>query len=287
MAGSKEIRGKIRSIQNTQKITRAMEMVAASKMRKAQDRMRAARPYAERMRNVVAHLALSNSEYRHPYLLKREKKRVGVLVISSDRGLCGGLNSNLFRKVLPELAKFDAEGIEVDVATVGTKAAGFFKRIGSNIVAQEGHLGDAPGIDAIIGAVKVMLDRFDEGKIDRLFVAYNHFESSIAQNPVVEQLLPRVAAEDEEIQYHWDYIYEPDAKEILDHVLTRYVESLVYHGVVENIACEQAARMVAMKAASDNASDLIGELQLIYNKARQAAITQEISEIVGGAAAVS
>jgi F-type H+-transporting ATPase subunit gamma len=286
MAGAKEIRTKIRSVQNTQKITRAMEMVAASKMRKAQERMRAARPYAQKMRSVVAHVAAASLEYKHPFLIEREVKRVGYVVISSDRGLCGGLNNNLFRMLIADMGKWHDSDVAMDFCTIGNKALMFFKRFGANIVSQATHLGDAPAIDDLIGTVKVMLDAYTNGTVDRLFVVYNDFVNSMNQTPVVEQLLPREPSEEEEVKNRWDYIYEPDAKVVLDQLLTRYIEALVYQGVVENGASEQAARMVAMKAASDNAGDLIHELQLVYNKARQAAITQELSEIVGGAAAV-
>jgi F-type H+-transporting ATPase subunit gamma len=287
MAGAKEIRGKIRSIQNTQKITRAMEMVAASKMRKAQDRMRTARPYAEKMRNVIAHCSAAHHEYTHPYLVQRgEIRRVGYIVVSSDRGLCGGLNNNLFRSLVREFDARRDKNVEIDVCAIGNKAAMFFKRFGSNIVAQATHLGDAPAIDDLIGTIKVMLDAYNEERIDRLFLVFNNFVNSMTQDPIIEQLLPREASEEIEVKHYWDYLYEPDAKTALDQLMTRYIESLVYQGVVENVASEQAARMVAMKAASDNAGDLIAELQLVYNKARQAAITQELSEIVGGAAAV-
>ena len=287
MASGKEIRGKIRSISNTQKITRAMEMVAASKMRKAQDRMQASRPYAERMRRVIGHLAHAHPEYRHSYMVEREAKRVGFILISTDRGLCGGLNVNLFKATLTEMKAWSDKGVEVDLCIVGQKAAGFFKRFGGNIVAQTTQLGDAPGLKDLIGAVKVMLDAYDEGRIDRLYLVFNEFVNTMTQASQVDQLLPIQAGElDDSLRHHWDYLYEPDSKEVLDELLMRYVESLVYQGVVENIACEQAARMVAMKAASDNAGSLIDELQLAYNKARQAAITQELSEIVAGAAAV-
>lgn len=287
MAVGKEIRTKIASVKNTQKITKAMEMVAASKMRRAQDRMRAARPYAEKIRNVMAHLGAANPEYKHPYLLARDEvKRVGLIVVSSDRGLCGGLNSNLFRELLKRMKEWDESGIEIDLSVIGNKAAAFFSRFKSNIVAQKTHIGDAPGIDLLIGSVKVMLDAYMEEKIDALYVVSNGFVNSMTQNPTVEQLIPAKPVEDEDFHHHWDYIYEPDAKEVLDLLLERYIESLVYQSVVENIACEQAARMVAMKSASDNAGTLIDELQLVYNKARQAAITQELSEIVSGAAAV-
>ncbi len=287
MAGAKEIRTKIKSIQNTQKITKAMEMVAASKMRKAQDRMQSARPYAEKIRNVIAHLAQAHPEYRHPYTLDREVKRVGYIVVSTDRGLCGGLNVNLFRRAINAMSDWHDQGVEIDVACIGSKGLGFFRRFGGNIVAETTGLGDAPGMNDLLGAIQVMLDAFDEAKIDRLYMVNNEFVNTMTQKPVVEQLLPITADNPHErLDHHWDYIYEPDAKEVVDVLLTRYVESLVYQGVVENVASEQAARMVAMKAASDNAGNLIDELQLIYNKARQAAITQEISEIVGGAAAV-
>lgn len=287
MAGGKEIRGKIRSIQNTQKITRAMEMVAASKMRKAQERMRKARPYAEKMRKVIAHVSAAHVEYTHPYLVERkEVRRIGYIVITTDRGLCGGLNSNLFRKLVRDMDEWRGKNVEIDLCAIGNKGAMFFKRFGANIVAQATHLGDTPAIEDLIGTIKVMLDAYNEERIDRLFIAYNNFENSMTQTPVVEQLLPREESQEEEVRHYWDYIYEPDAKRVLDELMTRYIESLVYQGVAENVASEQAARMVAMKAASDNAGNLIDELQLAYNKARQAAITQELSEIVGGAAAV-
>lgn len=287
MAGIKEIRTQIKSIQNTQKITKAMEMVAASKMRRAQDRMQATRPYAEKIRKVIGHLALSHPEYKHPFMMEREQtQRLGLIVVSSDRGLCGGLNINLFRKLLREMKVWREEGHEVDVAVIGGKAQGFFKRIGANVISQASGLGDSPDLMELIGTVKVMLDAYSEGRIDRLYLASNEFVSTMSQQPGIETVLPLVPAENEEIKYYWDYIYEPDAPEVLDRLLTRYVESLVYQGVVENIACEMAARMVAMKSATDNAGSLINELQLVYNKARQAAITQEISEIVSGAAAV-
>lgn len=287
MASTKEIRGKIASVKNTQKITKAMEMVAASKMRKAQDRMRAARPYADKIRNVIAHLGYANPEYKHPFLIEREEtRRVGLIIISTDRGLCGGLNSNLFRDVLRRMKDWRDDGIELDLSIIGSKAVGFFSRFGGNIIAQKTHIGDEPGLDNLIGAVKVMLDAYMEGNIDELYLVSNQFVNSMTQQPAVEKILPVEPGEDEDLKHHWDYIYEPDAKEVLDNLLQRYIESLVYQGVVENIACEQAARMVAMKSASDNAEGMIDELQLIYNKERQAAITQELSEIVGGAAAV-
>jgi F-type H+-transporting ATPase subunit gamma len=286
MAGAKEIRSKIKSIQNTQKITKAMEMVAASKMRRAQQRMQSSRPYSEKIRVVIQHLAQAHPEYRHPYLLDREIKRIAFIIISTDRGLCGGLNINVFRKMLQVMKTWQQRGVEMELCTVGTKGTTFFKRLGANIVAQASHLGDSPHLEQIIGTVKVMLDAFDEGRVDRLFVVHNEFVNTMTQRPVVEQLLPIHATPEEALKHHWDYIYEPDAKDVLDNLLKRYIESLVYQGVVENIACEQAARMIAMKSASENAGELIGDLQLAYNKARQAAITQEISEIVGGAAAV-
>ncbi len=288
MAVGKEIRTQIKSIENTKKITRAMEMVAASKMRKAQDRMASSRPYAEKMRQVIAHLAHAHPEYKHPYLEEREQvKRVGFIIVSSDRGLCGGLNNNLFRKVLKDMKAWEEKGAEVNLGIIGQKANSFFRGIGGNITSQVANLGDAPHINDIVGAVKVMLDAYDNGEIDRLFVVHNNFVNTMTQDPQVSQLLP-VASEEinEEMTHHWDYMYEPDAKEVLDDLMVRYVESLVYQGVVENAACEQAARMVAMKAATDNAGNLISDLKLVYNKARQAAITQEISEIVAGAAAV-
>ena len=286
MSGAKEIRGKIASVKNTQKITSAMELVAASKMRKAQDRMAASKPYAEKIRQVVRHLANSNPEYKHTYMDDREVKRVGVIVVSSDRGLCGGLNINLFKKTLQLTKQWKEKGCEVDMTLIGGKAVSFFRSVGGNVVATKTGLGDEPAVEDLIGAVKVMLNAFESGTIDRLYLMYNDFVNTMTQTPTSIQLLPLEASKDEEYQHHWDYIYEPEAKEILDYLLVRFVESQVYQGVVENNACEQAARMVAMKSATDNAGNLINELQLVYNKARQAAITQEISEIVGGAAAV-
>jgi len=287
MAVGKEIRTKIGSIKNTQKITRAMEMVAASKMRKTKDRMQATRPYSKKIGRIIKHLAQANPEYKHPYLIARDVKRVGIIVVSSDRGLCGGLNSNLFRKTLTHLSEWDKANIEVDACTIGTKAAGFFSNLKVNLVGQVIKLGDAPHLHDIVGVIKIMLDAYEAGRIDQLYLISNEFVNTMTQRPTVEQLLPAWACElDEKLTGHWDYIYEPDAKEVLDHLLTRFIESKVYQGLVENNACEQAARMVAMKSASDNAGNLISELQLIYNKARQAAITQEISEIVAGAAAV-
>lgn len=288
MAGGKEIRDKIKSVQSTQKITKAMEMVAASKMRKAQDRMLSARPYAEKIRSVVAHISKANLEYKHPFTIDREAKRVGYIVVSSDRGLCGGLNINIFRKVMTELVEWDSKGLEIDVACIGSKALAYFRRQGANVVSEASHYGDAPAMNDLVGAIKVMLDAYEEGKIDRLFIISNKFVNTMTQQPTAEQLLPVSADEAvaEEVPALFDYIYEPEAKPVLDVVLKRYVESQIYQAVVENVACEQSARMIAMKSATDNAGDLIKELQLVFNKARQAAITQEISEIVSGAAAV-
>ncbi|WP_448550163.1 F0F1 ATP synthase subunit gamma [Thalassotalea fusca] len=286
MSGAKEIKSKIGSVQNTQKITSAMEMVAASKMRKAQDAMAASRPYAENMRNVIGHIALGNLEYRHPYLDEREVKRVGYIVVSTDRGLCGGLNINLFKQVLADAAKHQNEGVEVEFAVVGSKATAFFNNMGAKVTAQVSGLGDSPSVTDLIGSVKVMLNAYDSGEIDKLYVVYNKFVNTMTQQPTIDQLLPLPKSDDDAIQHRWDYLYEPDAQSLLDQLLVRYTESQVYQGVVENLACEQAARMVAMKAATDNAGDLIDSLQLVYNKARQASITQELSEIVAGAAAV-
>jgi len=287
MAVGKEIRTKIGSVKNTQKITKAMEMVAASKMRKAQERMQAARPYADKIRQIISHLGLANSEYKHPYLIPREKvKRIGIIVVSTDRGLCGGLNSNLFRDMVKRMKAWTESDVEMDLSVIGNKAAGFFSRVNANIVAQTTHIGDEPSLEILIGAVKVMLDKYTAEDIDEVYIASNQFVNSMTQSPKLERLLPVPPSEDEDFQYHWDYLYEPQAEEVLDQLLTRYIESLVYQNVIENISCEQAARMVAMKSASDNAGTLIDELQLIYNKARQAAITQELSEIVSGAAAV-
>ncbi len=287
MAVGKEIRTKISSIQNTQKITRAMEMVAASKMRKTQDRMQSTRPYAKKISQIIHHLAHAHPEYKHPYLLERDVKRVGVILVSSDRGLCGGLNSNLFRKTIEQFKEWDSKGIEIDVCAIGQKGAGFLGRIGANLVAQATKLGDTPHLEDLLGTVKVMLDAYDEGTIDELYVVYNEFVNTMTQEPTVQQMIPvKVEELEEELSTHWDYIYEPDSKEVLEALLTRYIESIVFQGVMENNASEQSARMVAMKSASDNAGTLIDELQLIYNKARQASITQELSEIVAGAAAV-
>ena len=287
MAGAKEIRNQIKSIGNTRKITKAMEMVAASKMRRAQERMHKARPYAARIRDVVAHAASANTEYHHPYLEARDEVRhAGYIVVSSDRGLCGGLNSNLFRKVVADMGEKSGEGVEISVCVIGKKASAFFKRHGANVVSEVTDLGDSPHVEKLIGALKVMMDGYIGGDIDRLFVVYNDFVNTMIQRPTIEQLIPIVPSRDEETQHHWDYIYEPEAKPVVDTLMDRYIESLVYQAVADNNACEQAARMVAMKAATDNAGKLIDELRLVYNKARQAAITQELSEIVGGAAAV-
>jgi F-type H+-transporting ATPase subunit gamma len=286
MSGAKEIRTKISSIKNTQKITKAMEMVAASKMRKAQDRMQATRPYAEKIRNVISHLAHAHPEYHHPYLAERETRRVGVVIISTDRGLCGGLNINLFKLIIKSMQQWDADNIEIDLTLVGAKSNAFFKRLGGNVVSTATHLGDAPSINDLIGTIKVMLDAYEKGDIDRLYLANNNFVNTMTQRPLLEQLIPIQGHKEKELETHWDYIYEPDSKPVMDALMIRYIESLVYQGVVDNLACEQSARMVAMKSATDNAGELIDELQLAYNKARQAAITQEISEIVGGAAAV-
>lgn len=286
MSGAKEIRGKIKSIKNTQKITKAMEMVAASKMRKAQDRMESSRPYAAKMRNVISHLAQAHAEIKHPFMIEREIKRVGYIVVTSDRGLCGGLNVNLFKKTINDMKTHHDNGVEIDVVAIGRKGVDFFKRQNANMIAQATQLGDSPHITDLIGSVKVMLDAFSEGKIDALYLVSNEFVNTMTQQAEVQQLLPVSGPSDDELKHHWDYIYEPDSKEILDGLLMRFVESQVYQGVVENIACEMSARMVAMKAATDNAGDIIGSLETMYNKARQAAITQEISEIVAGAAAV-
>lgn len=288
MAGTKEIRTQIRSVRNTQKITKAMEMVAASKMRKAQDQMSATRPYAARMRQVIGHLAAANPDYRHPFLLPREPvKRVGILFVSTDRGLCGGLNINLFKTVLGELRRWDAQGVAVDLAILGGKGVSFFRRLGGAIVAQQTGLGDRPHLDQVIGTIKVMLDAYRDGQIDRLLLVRNEFVNTMTQKPVVQQVLPVEPVRESEMLQNWDYIYEPSPEALLDDVLVRYVESQIYQAVVENIACEMAARMVAMKSASDNAGEVITRLTLVYNKARQAAITQELAEIVAGAAAVS
>ena len=287
MAGGREIKTKIKRVQNTRKVTRALEMVSASKIRKAQDRMKTSRPYARAMKQVIGHLAQANTDYQHPFMVERKDvKRVGFIIVSSDRGLAGGLNNNLFRKMLGEIRQWNEKGVEVDVVTIGQKASVYFRRVKVNMLASVSHLGDTPKLDQLIGVIKVMLDAYTEAKLDRVFVVYNDFVNTMTQRAAFDQLLPLPAAETQVARHDWDYIYEPDAATVLDHVITRYIESLVYQAVLENIASEHAARMVAMKAASDNASKLIGTLQLVYNKARQAAITQEISEIVGGAAAV-
>lgn len=286
MASPKEIRTQIKSIRSTQKITKAMEMVAASKMRKVQQRMAASRPYATRMRQVIGHLAKANPEYRHPFMVEREVKRVGMIVISTDRGMCGGLNVNLFKTAVAAVKGWREQGVEVEFCVVGAKAVSFFRRVGGKVLGQATHLGDTPHLDDLIGTVKVMLDAYKDSNIDRLFVVNNVFVNTMSQKPTVTQLLPTQAVEDDLLADHWDYLYEPEARELLDGVLGRYVESQVYQGAVENAACEQAARMVAMKSATDNAGEIINDLQLVYNKARQAGITKELSEIVGGAAAI-
>jgi F-type H+-transporting ATPase subunit gamma len=287
MAGGREIKTKIKSVQNTRKVTRALEMVSASKIRKAQERMKTSRPYARAMKQVIGHLAQANTDYQHPFMVERKDvKRVGFIIVSSDRGLAGGLNNNLFRKMLGEIRQWNEKGVEVDVVTIGQKASVYFRRVKVDMLASVSHLGDTPKLDQLIGVIKVMLDAYTEAKLDRVFVVYNDFVNTMTQRAAFDQLLPLPASETQVARHDWDYIYEPDAATVLDHVITRYIESLVYQAVLENIASEHAARMVAMKAASDNANKLIGTLQLVYNKARQAAITQEISEIVGGAAAV-
>ncbi len=289
MSGAKEIRSKIKSVKSTQKITRAMQMVAASKMRKAQNRMQASRPYSKRIRDVVENLAYGNTEYRHPYLLPRELKRVGLIVVATDRGLCGGLNVNMFRHLILQLEAWQEKGIEVSLCAIGVKAEIFLRRLGLKILASAGKLGDSPSVADVIGPVGVMLGAYDNNQLDALYIYYNTFINTMSQKPTMEKLLPvapdTFKSKDEQLK-HWDYIYEPDAKELLDLLLTRYIESQVYHSVVENFACEQAARMIAMQSASDNAGEFIDSLQLAYNKARQAAITRELAEIVGGAAAV-
>jgi F-type H+-transporting ATPase subunit gamma len=290
MAAGKEIRTKIKSVENTRKITKAMEMVAASKMRKAQDRMKAARPYAEKIANVATHMAYAHTEYKHPFVIARANiKRVGVIIVTSDKGLCGGLNTNVLRMVVTQMKQWEAAGVGIDVTAIGNKGLGFMQRLGANVVSQLTAIGDAPHMDKLIGPVKIMLDAYMDGRIDALYIVYNRFINTMKQEPTLTQLLPLAQLESNEeasLKTHWDYIYEPDAKPVVDGMLMRYIESLVYQGVAENIACEQSARMVAMKAASDNAKDVIGELKLVYNKTRQAAITKELSEIVAGAAAV-
>ena len=285
MAGIKEIKTQIGSVKNTRKITKAMEMVAASKMRRAKDRMTASRPYADKMQQVISHVANGHLEYQHPYTVEREDvKRVGFIIVSTDRGLCGGLNTNLFKAALKGIAEWREKDVEVDIAVFGSKAASAFRRYG--LVAEKSGMGDKPELSEMVGSIKVMLDAYEEGRIDRLFLVENQFISSLTQTPRVQQLIPIVPSDEEEIKYHWDYIYEPESQEVIDALMQRYIESLIYQAVVENVACEMSARMVAMKSASDNAGNLIDDLQLVYNKVRQAAITQEISEIVGGAAAV-
>ncbi|MGB0848031.1 MAG: F0F1 ATP synthase subunit gamma [Thiolinea sp.] len=285
MAGTKEIKTQIGSVKNTRKITKAMEMVAASKMRRAKDRMTASRPYADKMQQVISHVANGHLEYQHPYTVEREDvKRVGFIIVSTDRGLCGGLNTNLFKAALKGIAEWREKDVEVDIAVFGSKAASAFRRYG--LVAEKSGMGDKPELSEMVGSIKVMLDAYEEGRIDRLFLVENQFISSLTQTPRVQQLIPIVPSDEEEIKYHWDYIYEPESQEVIDALMQRYIESLIYQAVVENVACEMSARMVAMKSASDNAGNLIDDLQLVYNKVRQAAITQEISEIVGGAAAV-
>ena len=287
MAGGREIKTKIKSVQNTRKVTRALEMVSASKIRKAQERMKQSRPYARAMKQLIGHLAQANTDYRHPYLVQREDvKRVGYIVVSSDRGLAGGLNNNMFRKLLVEFRQWQEQGVEVDVVTIGQKASVFFRRIKVGMRASVTHLGDLPTVEQLVGVIKVMLDAYNDGEVDKVFLSYNDFVNTMTQRATFDQLLPLPPSDEAVARHDWDYIYEPGAEAVLDHVLTRYVESLVYQAVLENVASEHAARMVAMKAASDNATKLIDTLNLIYNKARQAAITQEISEIVGGAAAV-
>ncbi|HAS2741877.1 TPA: F0F1 ATP synthase subunit gamma [Vibrio cholerae] len=288
MAGAKEIRTKIGNVKSTQKITKAMEMVAASKMRRSQDAMESSRPYAQTIRKVIGHVANASLEYRHPYLEEREAKRVGYIIISTDRGLCGGLNINLFKKAITDMQTWKEKGAQIELAIIGSKATAFFNNSGAKVAAQVSGLGDSPSLEDLIGSVGVMLKKYDKGELDRLYLVFNQFVNTMVQKPKIDQLLPLPKSDSEDMQrdHMWDYIYEPEPKPLLDALLLRFIESQVYQGVVENLACEQAARMVAMKAATDNASNLIDDLQLVYNKARQAAITQELSEIVGGAAAV-
>ena len=288
MAGSKEIRTKIKSVENTRKITKAMEMVAASKMRKAQDRMRASRPYADKIRNVAAHLSFAQAEYKHPYLIKRDVvKNVGLIVVSSDKGLCGGLNTNMLRLSVNQMKTWESEGKAISVCAIGNKGFGFMNRVGANVKSHVTGLGDIPHLETLIGTIKVMLDAYTNGEIDQLHISYTRFINTMKQEPVMQQLLPLSGEQLGAPKGHWDYIYEPEAQPVIDQLMMRYVESLVYNAVAENMASEQSSRMVAMKSASDNAKEVIGDLKLIYNKARQAAITKEISEIVGGAAAVA
>ncbi len=287
MAGGREIKTKIKSVQNTRKVTRALEMVSASKIRKAQERMKSSRPYARLMKQLIGHIAQANTEYRHPFMVEREQvRRVGYIVVSTDRGLCGGLNSGLFRRMLADMRQWRDAGVEIDAVCIGQKATAFFRRLKVNLAASVTHLGEKPHVEQLVGVIKVMLDGYSEGRLDRVMLCYNDFINTMTQRAALEQLLPLPPADTELARHDWDYIYEPDAESVLNDVMTRYVESLVYQAVLENVASEHAARMVAMKAASDNATKLIDTLNLVYNKARQAAITQEISEIVGGAAAV-
>ncbi|WP_047535241.1 F0F1 ATP synthase subunit gamma [Methylotenera sp. N17] len=288
MAGSKEIRTKIKSVENTRKITKAMEMVAASKMRKAQDRMRASRPYAEKIRNVAAHLSYAQAEYKHPFLIKRDVvKNVGLIVVSSDKGLCGGLNTNVLRLSVNQMKTWETEGKKIAVSAIGNKGFGFMTRVGADVKSHITGLGDTPHLEKLIGTIKVMLDAYTAGEIDQLYICYTKFINTMKQEPTMQQLLPLSGEQLGSAKGHWDYIYEPEAKPVIDELMMRYIESLIYNAVAENMASEQSARMVAMKSASDNAKNVIGELKLVYNKARQAAITKEISEIVGGAAAVA
>ena len=286
MPGTKEIRNKISSVKSTQKITKAMEMVAASKMRRAQDRMRLSRPYAEKIRNVIGHLKKANPDYKHPYLIEREAQSIGIIVVSSDRGLCGALNTNVVKTTGTMMREWQGKGAKVNLCLLGSKGVAFFRRLGAPVLASVTGLGDKPHVRDLLGSVKVMLDAYKDGTIDRLFIVNAEFVNTMTQKPTVTQLLPAETVDVDDLQDHWDYLYEPSAGELLDGVLMRYIESQVYRGAVESVACEMAARMVAMKAASDNAGKLIGDLQLVYNKARQAAITKELAEIVGGAAAV-
>lgn len=286
MAVGKEIKNKIGSVESTQKITSAMQMVAASKMRRTQELMRHGKPYSEKIRGVIGHLANSNPEYKHGYMVARDVKRIGYIVVSSDKGLCGGLNVNLFRALVKDMAQWNAKNVEIDLGLIGNKAASFFKSVGGNVIAAINNVGENPALGELIGGVKVMLDAYEEGKIDRLYIASNEFVNTMTQSPAIAQLLPLDAEDSEDYKHRWDYIYEPDARQLIEGLVTRYIESQVYQAVVENSACEQAAKMIAMKNATDNAEKLIEELSLIYNNARQAAITQEIAEIVSGAAAV-
>jgi len=286
MAAGKEIKKKIASVQTTQKSTRAMQMVAASRMRRTQDRMQQGRPYSQRIEEMIGHLANANPEYRPSYMITREVRRIGYIVVSTDRGLCGGLNVNLFRELIRHMRRWEGDGIEVDLALIGNKAAQFFRSVGGNVVAAIGDVGETPEIAHLIGGVKVMLDAFESGRLDRLDIISNEFVNTMTQRPIVRQLLPLPPLDLDDLKHRWDYIYEPDARELVEGLIERYIESLVYQAVVENTACEQAARMIAMKNATDNAEEIINELTLLYNNARQASITQEISEIVGGAAAV-